>query len=298
MQNEAFPDDSGRNNESNKAVQGNQAPIRVALYTRISTDESNQPYPLEAQREALEAFVASQRILAITHRFSDQHSRTTKDCVGLQDALRAAERGEFDMLLVSRLDRIAQKQSVSLDVISELGRCGVAFRSVTEEIDSTTPTGKMLLELLGTFAKSERDSFTKRIKRGKVERASKGHWPGGRPPFGYRMAADKNTLVIQENEAGLIRRIFCDYVDGRNGAMEIATELNTEGIKTPGGSLWKVASVLSILRRPTYAGYIVYLDHTYDGAFEPIIDRKTFNDAQNLLDDHALVAARKVADSD
>ncbi len=122
---------------------------RVAIVTRISTDEVNQPYSLEAQAKGLEAFVASQPGQTITHRFVDQASGATLERPGLQAALAAARAGEFDVLLVYRIDRISRSIVGLMTIVEDLDAAGVALRSATEPIDTQGPVGRMLLQLLG-----------------------------------------------------------------------------------------------------------------------------------------------------
>lgn len=128
---------------------------------------------------------------------------------------------------------------------------------------------------------------------GNAEKASRGHWVGGKPAFGCRVAGDRKTLVIEETEADVVRRIFREYIEGRDGVTEIVRRLNTDGVPTPTRSQWKAQSVIDILRRPTYLGYIVHKDDAYEGSFDAIIDRPTFDKAQQLLDARGEMKTRK-----
>jgi hypothetical protein len=128
--------------------------VVVATLTRISTDEVNQPYSLEAQAIGLDSFVASQPGHTITHRFVDQASGATLERPGLQAALAAARSGDFDVLLVYRIDRLTRSIVGLMSIVEELGKAGVALRSATEPIDTQGPVGRMLLQLLGIFAES------------------------------------------------------------------------------------------------------------------------------------------------
>jgi site-specific DNA recombinase len=152
---------------------------RVAIVTRISTDEVNQPYSLEAQTKGLEAFVASQPGQAVTHRFVDQASGATLERPGLQGALAAAKAGEFDVLLVYRIDRLTRSIVGLMTIVSELDAAGVALRSATEPIDTQGPVGRMLLQLLGIFAEFERGLLIDRITKGFESKAARGEWLGG-----------------------------------------------------------------------------------------------------------------------
>jgi len=197
------------------------------------------------------------------------------------------------VFLFYRIDRLARRLSVALELFARLQSLGVATRSATEAFDTSTPQGRMVVSLLATFAEFERDSLIERIVRGNAEKASRGHWVGGKPAFGYRVADDRKTLVVVESEADVVRRIFREYIDGSDGVVEIVKRLNADGVPTPTRSTWKVQSVIDILRRPTYVGYIVYKDEAYEGAFEAVIDRATFDKAQKLLDARGDMSTRK-----
>jgi site-specific DNA recombinase len=152
---------------------------RVATVTRISTDEVNQPYSLEAQTKGLEAFVSSQPGHVITHRFVDQASGATLERPGLQAALAAAKAGEFDVLLVYRIDRLTRSIVGLMTIVEALDTAGVALRSATEPIDTQGPVGRMLLQRLGIFAEFERGLLIDRITKGFERKAARGEWLGG-----------------------------------------------------------------------------------------------------------------------
>ena len=131
-------------------------PMRVATYTRISTDEDHQPYSLGAQAERLGNYVASQDGWELVRRFTDQASGATTERPGLQRALNEAKANRFDLLLVYRVDRFARSVRGLAQLLEELDAAGVAFRSATEPFDTTTPAGRMMVQMLGVFAEFER----------------------------------------------------------------------------------------------------------------------------------------------
>jgi site-specific DNA recombinase len=128
--------------------------VRVATYTRISTDEEHQPYSLEAQDSRLASYVASQDGWELVRRFSDQMSGATTERPNLQRALTEARAGRFDLLLVYRVDRFSRSVRGLAQLLDELERAGVAFSSATEPFDTTTPAGRMMVQMLGIIARS------------------------------------------------------------------------------------------------------------------------------------------------
>lgn len=143
--------------------------------------------PGEAQTKGLEAFVASQPGHVITHRFIDQASGATLERPGLQAALAAAKAGEFDVLLVYRIDRLTRSIVGLMGIVEALDAAGVALRSATEPIDTQGPVGRMLLQLLGIFAEFERSLLIDRISKGFERKAARGEWLGCPGPFGYQV---------------------------------------------------------------------------------------------------------------
>ena len=124
-------------------------PVRVATLTRRSLDQAHQPFSIEAQDTKLKAYIQSQDDWQLVRTYSDDMSGATLDRPGLQASLRDARAGRFDVLLVYRVDRIARSLRGLLEILDELDRAGVAFRSVSEHFDTATPVGRMLIRSSG-----------------------------------------------------------------------------------------------------------------------------------------------------
>jgi site-specific DNA recombinase len=132
--------------------------VRIATYTRISTDEVNQPYSLGSQSERLASYVASQEDWELVGTFTDQMSGAKLERPGLTKALRAAKAGRFDLLLVYRVDRLSRSVRGLAEVLETLDAAGVGFRSATEPFDTTSAAGRMMVQMLGVFAEFERNA--------------------------------------------------------------------------------------------------------------------------------------------
>lgn len=266
---------------------------RVAIVTRISTEEVNQPYSLEAQTKGLEAFVSSQPGHVITHRFVDQASGATLDRPGLQTALAAAKAGEFDVLLVYRIDRLTRSIVGLMTIVEALDAAGVALRSATEPVDTQGPVGRMLLQLLGIFAEFERGVLIDRMTKGFERKAARGEWLGGPGPFGYRVDPATKTLIPDPTEAATVRQIFVAYADEHLGATGLANHLNGAGLPNRGDRLWSNQTVLRVLRNPAYVGKISHGDQVYDGKHPSIVDDGLFARAEALLDERAALVENR-----
>ena len=257
-------------------------PRRVALYTRISTDEANQPYSLGAQRDRLEAYVAAQPGWKIAARYEDMASAKSLERPALSNARREAQAGLFDLLLVFRVDRLSRNLGQLAALIEELEHAGVAFQSLSEPFDTTTPAGRMMLQMLGVFAEFERASIIERISAGMERKARRGEWTVGSYPYGYRRDANAPGLRIDLAAAQVVRDIFERYVTGRQGSGPIAEWLKGRGLRTNRGGLWSRAAVLNLLANRVYVGEVPYSRIWHQGQHEAIVDPAVFEQAQRL----------------
>src|SRR6266516_3668218 len=176
--------------------------MRIATYTRISTDEEHQPYSLEAQRERLGAYAKSQEDWRIVRRFTDQASGAGLERPGLEQALQEAQ---------------------------------VGFRSASEPFDTTNSAGRMMVQMLGVFAEFERATIVERVVAGMERKAARGEWNGGSVPFGYQLDAERRFLIPDAAEAPLVAEIFASYAERLQGAQTIARRLSEDGNRTKQG---------------------------------------------------------------
>lgn len=257
--------------------------MRVVTYTRISTDEDHQPYSLEAQAERLGAYVKSQDGWELTRHFTDQASGASTERPGLQRALTEARAGRFDLLLVYRVDRFSRSVRGLAQLLEDLDTAGVAFRSATEPFDTTTPAGRMMVQMLGVFAEFERATIVDRVVAGMERKAARGAWCGGSRPFGYDVDPATGYLRPKADEAPLVAVMFDRYVHGREGARALAVWLNESGHRTKAGRPWSHTAVLTVLRNPVYVGKVFFRDALHDGPHEHLVDEKLFERVQTLL---------------
>lgn len=148
--------------------------MRVATYARISTDEARQPFSLEAQADRLSAYVSTQPGWVLARSYTDQMTGKSLERPGLQRALSDARAGRYDLLLVFKVDRLARSTSGLLLLLEQLQAAGVAFRSASEPLDTSTAAGRMMLQMLGVFAEFEREMIVERTKMGLAKKAARG----------------------------------------------------------------------------------------------------------------------------
>jgi site-specific DNA recombinase len=182
-----------------------------------------------------------------------------------------------------------------LDLMRDLDSVGVAFCSATESFDTSTPIGRMLVQLLGVFAEFERETIIDRVTKGMDTKAGKGKWPGGNRPYGYVVDRDTQRLVPHEPEAPILREIYRLYTRQRLGTRAIAAELNGRGVRNRTGAPWSGYTIARILDDPAYIGDLAYADVYVPDAHEPLIDRATFEQARQIADARADAHTQRAA---
>ncbi|GHH59710.1 recombinase family protein [Lentzea cavernae] len=271
--------------------------VRVGVYMRRSTDDENQPYSIEAQDTRLEAYVQSQPGWKIVKKFKDDASGKNTDRPDLQKAMQWAKANMIDVLLVYRVDRFSRNLCDTVTLLDELESAGVAFRSATEPFDTSTPVGRMMLQLLSMFAQFERDLIVDRVTAGMEKKAEAGQWKGGYPPPGYEMHPDTHKLVKVDTESVIIRLIFDLYTKDRIGSRSIAHEINERGYRTRSGGLWAYKRILTILENRVYLGEIHYRDVITLDAHPPLITPEQFAEAERIMDARGESHARRAANN-
>ena len=258
------------------------AVTRVCLYTRISTNEENQPTSLHSQRERLEAFCTAQEGWRIVAHHEDRATGTKLDRPGLQAALDLARDGHVDLLLVYRVDRLSRKVRQLAQLAEELDTYQVVLRSATEPFDTGLAAGRMMLQMLAVFAEFGHATIVDRVSAGIERRAKENRWYAGRPPFGYVFSDAERRLVPDPVKAPVVQRIFDLYARKRLGTIAIARQLREEEAPAPAAG-WGHPAVPWIIGNPTYIGKIRWRDRLFDGIHEPLIDELTFQRAQAIL---------------
>ena len=250
--------------------------VRCAIYCRKSVEKGldMEFNTLDAQREAGEAYVASQKAngwVCLPEHYDDGgFSGGNLNRPALQKLLKDCEAGKVDVIVVYKIDRLSRSLCDFADLSRSFEKWNVAFVSVTQEINTQTSAGRMMLNILMTFAQFEREMIATRIKDKMAATRKKGKWVGGLQPFGYTVC-DKR-LIVDENEAPIVRRIFNRYLEIQS-PKQIAFELNQDGIKTNTDKWWD-------------RGKVHYDGEVYDGEHEAIVDQAAWDTVQRFLQEN------------
>ena len=281
------------------------APVRCAIYCRKSTTEGlgSDFSSIDNQRYAAEAFIQSQLHAgwsALADRYDDfGFSGGTVDRPALKRLLADVEARQIDTIVVYRLDRLS-RSLVDFGRLHEfLDEHEVSLVSVTESINTTTPHGRMMVNVLLSFAQYERELIGERTRH-KIQAARRrGKWTGGMPPLGYDVAPEGGRLVVNRDEADQVRVIFDEYLQ-RQSLLSVAQELNRRGWRRKSwitkdgkvrlGKSWDKGNLHRLLTDSVYAGLQKLGGETFKADHPALVSRVTFDRVQRILDDNRLSA--------
>jgi len=272
--------------------------IRCAIYTRKSTDEGldSEFNSLDAQREAAEAYIASQRHegwVALPNRYDDGgFSGGTLERPGLQRLLQDVEAGSVDCVVVYKVDRLSRSLLDFARIIEAFDRGGVSFVSVTQQFNTTTSMGRLTLNILLSFAQFEREIIGERIRDKVAATKRKGKYCGGMPVLGYDVDRERKCLVVNPQQAELVRHIFLRFIQ-TGSTTKLAQELNAQGHHTKSwttktgklhsGRPWNKAHLYSLLNNPLYIGEVSHKGERYPGEHEAIVPRRLWDQAHAIF---------------
>ena len=260
--------------------------LRCAVYTRKSSEEGlEQEFnSLHAQREACEAYIASQRSegwVLVRDQYDDGgKSGGTLERPSLQRLLADVEDGLVDVVVVYKIDRLSRSLMDFSKLVEVFDRNGVTFVSVTQSFNTTTSMGRLTLNILLSFAQFEREVTAERIRDKFAASRKKGMWMGGVPPLGYEVKDRK--LIIKEADAAHVRWIFARFIEIGSGT-ELARQLAARGVRTRHGNRIDKKFLYRMLNNRAYIGEAVHKGNSYPGEHKAIIERATWDKVHAIL---------------
>ena len=261
--------------------------LRCAVYTRKSTEEGlDQEFnSLDAQREACEAYIVSQRAegwTLVPDRYDDGGvSGATLERPALKRLLAEIERNKVDVVVVYKIDRLSRALMDFAKLVEVFDRNQVTFVSVTQSFNTTTSMGRLTLNILLSFAQFEREVIGERIRDKFAASRRRGMWMGGWTPLGYDVRDRK--LVVNEHEAELVRSIFVRFARGIPPiqlleALRNERSLNKQGKPIEKGYLYR------ILNNRVYLGEAVHKGTSHPGEHEAIVTQDLWDQVHALID--------------
>ena len=272
--------------------------VRCAIYTRKSTEEGlDQDFnSLQAQREAAEAFIHSQKHAGwtlIPHRYDDGgFSGATMERPAVQQLLEDVEARRIDCVVVYKVDRLSRSLLDFARLIDRFDQRSVSFVSVTQQFNTTTSLGRLTLNILLSFAQFEREIISERTRDKMSAARRKGKWVGGTPVLGYDVDPGGGGLVVNQKEALRIGEIFS--LSARRPSLSVVVaELERRRWKTKSwkskrgtahrGRVFTKASLRRLLTNAIYAGKVEHRGAIYQGEHSPIVEPAVWEQVNAVL---------------
>ena len=227
--------------------------MKAAIYTRVSTIDQVDGTSLEEQRRMCEAAVTA-HAWEVAEVYSDRGaSGTSSTRPEWQRMLADCRSGKVQAVVVAKLDRFARKAADAITETDRFGDLGVTLVVVKEQIDMSTPAGRMMRTMLAGIAEMERDMIVDRTTNGQRAKARNGEWPGGRPPFGWRLEGKSRDArpVPDERERQVLTTAYELLVQKRLTAGQVADRLNDAGLTPRIAARWNFDVLRRTLVNPT-----------------------------------------------
>jgi len=270
--------------------------LNCAIYTRKSSDEGLEKEfnSLDAQREACEAFITSQKHagwVAVRDLYDDGGlSGGTMERPALQRLLTDIRLGKVQIVVVYKVDRLTRSLADFAKIVDVLDAHGASFVSVTQQFNTTTSMGRLTLNMLLSFAQFEREIAGERIRDKIAASKAKGMWMGGNVPLGYDVR--DRRLIVNDAEADTVRLIFRRYAE-LGSVRTLAEELAGLGIVSKrrqgaggvlaGGNRFSRGALYTLLQNPIYRGQIGHQGKVYPGQHEAIVEAEHWKLVQEKL---------------
>ncbi len=270
---------------------------RCAVYTRKSTDENLDSAfnSLDAQFDACSSYIRSQMgqgwTLVDKHYDDGGYSGGTMNRPAVQELVKDVEAGKIDIVVVYKIDRLSRSLCDFTDLFKLFERHSVSFVSVTQQIDTSNAAGRMMLNILMSFAQFEREMTADRIRDKIYASKKRGMWMGGPTPYGYVL--EDKRLKVDPDAANAVRMIFERYV-ATASSVQVAKELNASSHRRPNGKPWRPGMVLVILKNRVYTGKLEIrrTGEVFTGQHEAIIGETLFDKAQELMAGNVKLSGR------
>ena len=260
--------------------------VRCAVYTRKSTEEGldMEFNSLDAQREACEAYIASQKgegwALVADHYDDGGFSGGNLERPSLKRLMADIAADKINVVVVYKIDRLTRSLMDFGKLVEVFEQHGVTFVSITQSFNTTTSMGRLTLNILLSFSQFEREISAERIRDKFAASKKKGMWMGGHPPLGYEVKDRK--LVINESEAEMVRGFFRRFVECQSVTQMVRELAETQTLGKRGRPLDK-QSVYRLLKNQIFIGKIVHHDEAYEGEHEGIIEQALWDQVHAIM---------------
>ncbi len=240
--------------------------MRAAIYTRVSSEEQIKGTSLRTQSERCMDYCQSAGWLVVDV-FTDagvSGAKPESERPALQRLMTAVAAGAVDVVVITKLDRLARSMRHLTPLLGGLDDSGVTLVSIGDSFDSSSPSGRLMRNMLGSMAEWERDVISERTRAGVNAKVRAGGWGGGQnPPFGYKIVGvgREAHLEVEEREAEVVRHAVSLLLDDGLSTLQVAMRLNALGMTPRRATLWTSQNLRHVLRRGQWAGTWTFGKH-------------------------------------
>ena len=266
---------------------------RVFIYIRVSTrEQAEEGYSIGEQEERLKKYCEAMEWQLVKVYIDPGYTGSNMDRPALKDMIKQIEKGNADIVLVDKLDRLSRSQFDTLYLIRKVfteNNC--AFVSRAEAFDTSSSFGRAMVGILSVFAELERERIKERMADGKEGRAKEGKYKGGgNVPIGFNYEQETGKLIENEYESMQVREVF-ELFNKRTPIYTIMTIMNDKGYRTKYGE-WKEITIRTMVANRVYLGEIKHKDKWYEGLHDAIISQEVFDRAQKILKERSITNAK------
>ena len=275
--------------------------MKVAIYARVSSEKQDIDLSISAQLKALREYASRNGHVVFKEYVDEAESGRSIDRPGFKQMIATARQkpAPFEAILVWKLSRFARNREDSIIYKSLLRKQGIQVISINEPLEDT-PSGRLLEGIIEVIDEFYSANLSQDVTRGMRESASRGFYPGGPPPYGYRRVKVQDGSISRVKlepdpaTAPIVERIFKECLAGK-GLIEIARGLNQDGLITRKKNQWSKTAVHKVLKNEAYTGVLIWDRQKLrkinndlppirvENAWTPIIDRETFEKVQKKL---------------
>ena len=266
--------------------------METAIYVRVSTEEQAQEgFSIRAQEQKLKDY-ARIKEWSIYNIYIDE-GISGKNITGrpaVKNMIQDIESGNVQNVLVFKIDRLTRSTTDLTYLIDLFNEYNCAFNSLSESIDTQTPSGRMFIKIIGIFAEFERENIAERIRLGHERKVREGYSLCClHSSYGYDRAKGQKIQTINEEQAVIVRQMFEWFVNQNISLTGIAKRLNVMKVPTKHGTFWLAGTVKLVLTNCNYIGKVRYRiddkekNFEVDGLHEPIVTQEVYDQAQKLI---------------
>ena len=256
---------------------------KFIIYCRVSSKrQAMEGYSLADQESRLFKYIEAKKRkeddYSLEIMVDDGYSASSLDRPKMREIINRIKNKDVDCIYVYCLDRLTRKITDLAYLIDLMNKNDVQLVSLSENVETKTPAGKLFINIVVLFAQWELENILSRTSRGILESAAQGNYPKASIPFGYKKKDKK--IVIDPEKAELVKYIFNCIVTEKRSVNSIHLELSKS---KPFNLTWPDTRIYKMIKNEIYTGTFIYGNNRIENHSPAIIDKKTFTEANRLI---------------